>query len=70
VNELKHVTNFFKWDSGFDTLGHPWGSMLGVEYALAHLLVLELSDLLVAMPLWAQSQIQLLSAFPTVVQEG
>ena len=73
MSELKNVINFFKCDSSFDILGHSWGGMLGAEYAVAHLPGLNklvLSDSLAAMPLWTQSQIQLLSTFPKAVQEG
>ena len=73
MSELKNVIKFFKCDSSFDILGHSWGGMLGAEYAVTHLPGLNklvLSDSLAAMPLWIQSQVQLLSTFPADVQQG
>lgn len=72
LSELENVLDFFKYDS-FDVLGHSWGGMLGAEYAVLNpkgLNKLILTDSLAAMPLWTQSQAQLLSTFPQDVQEG
>jgi len=72
LSELKNIIAHFNLDK-FDILGHSWGGMLAVEYAVLRppgLKKLVLSDSLTSMQLWIQSQIQLLSTFPQDVQQG
>ena len=72
VDELDSVVKFFNLKE-YDILGHSWGGILAVEYAVlqpAGLNKLVLSDSPASIKLWTESEASLLSTFPQDVQQG
>ncbi|KAJ8091649.1 hypothetical protein AAF712_014020 [Marasmius tenuissimus] len=72
LHELDNVLRVLNLENDFDLLGHSWGGVVAAEYAVQRnntgLNRLIISDSLPSDPLWIQSQVELLSAFPEEVQ--
>ncbi|PPQ94169.1 hypothetical protein CVT25_003754 [Psilocybe cyanescens] len=74
IDELINVLRNFHIEDEFDLLGHSWGGILGFEFELrrkpAGLRRLVVTNSLASMPMWDQSNAQLVKSFPAWVQEG
>ncbi|PPQ82569.1 hypothetical protein CVT25_007187 [Psilocybe cyanescens] len=74
IDELINVLRHFHIEDEFDLLGHSWGGILRFEFELrrkpAGLRRLVVTNSLASMPMWDQSNAQLVKSFPAWVQEG
>lgn len=73
INELENLISYFKLTS-FDIIGHSWGGMLGLEFAIRRqppgLRRLLLASAHPDMALWNQSNMQLMKGMDEDVQQG
>ena len=74
IDELVNLLNHFGIQDDFDLLGHSWGGILIMEFAVRrqpqgakHLIV---TNSLASRALWNQSTMKLLEPFPDWVKEG
>lgn len=74
VAELENVLSHFAIADGFDLLGHAWGGVLGLEFALRRrprgLRHLVLAGSLASMAHWKRANARLLGACPEWVRAG
>jgi proline-specific peptidase len=74
ISELLNLINYFQIQNSFSLVGHSWGGILASEFAVQKqptgLKRLILTDSLASSELWAESNLELMQAFPEDVQEG
>lgn len=74
IDELINVLQYFNIQDEFDLLGHSWGGILAFEFELRRkpdgLRRVVVTNSLASMPMWDESNAQLIKSFPTWVQEG
>lgn len=72
VAELANLVRELRMEGGFHLLGHSWGGMLALEFALAHsdgIASLTICNSPASMPLWREAADRLRSGLPRPIQE-